>query len=145
MCPQVRLTSLASRGGKVCYLTTSGRRFTPEPLLTPSRLKTKPQVTSGALIGPNRNEPADQAPKRLGRASVSIPGSSTEEHAGRNIKMRCRSSPAVCIRAPEYADDGDSLQFVIDPVDHTIGPATCAVSIVQGRSELLANLVRVEQ
>jgi len=49
----------------------------------------------------------------------------------------------VCVRAAEHADDGDSLTLVVDPVEHAVGAAACAIAVVQRGAELLAHAVRI--
>ena len=52
-------------------------------------------------------------------------------------------SDTVCIRSAKYADDRDAPALVVDPVEHAVGAAPRAVAVIQRRSQLLADPVRI--
>ena len=53
------------------------------------------------------------------------------------------SSATVGIRTAEYAYDGDLLPLVVNSVENTVGPAACAIAIIQWWPELLACPARI--
>ena len=53
------------------------------------------------------------------------------------------SSGPVRVRTGEDADDRDRVPGVVDPVDHAVGAASGAMAIVEGRSQLLTDSVRI--
>ena len=49
----------------------------------------------------------------------------------RVVSCRRLSGGTVCVRAAEHPDDGDSLAFIVNSVEHAVGAAAGTVAVVQ--------------